>query len=252
MAGSPLRNLSLFEKLCGKGAYQNVILTTTMWDKIDETLGSIREEELRKTYWNAMVRVGSGMARFRNTRDSAWEIIDRFTHPRVPLKLQVEMVDKGLDLAETSAGLALFRWLSDLIAQYRKIISQFQARLKRAVDIDEAENIETEKSVAEFKLDRAGTQIQLLGKVKRSRSTPRSRRPPRRATGDPPIPAPGSFQARHREEGDNHSRTLAATITALRHARAIAGLSSMPFINGAIQLILTIAETTEVRLAHLR
>jgi Sec-independent protein translocase protein TatA len=243
--------LSLFEKLCGKGTYQNVILTTTMWDKVDETMGSMREEELRKTYWKAMVSVGSGLARFRNTHDSAWEIVDRFTHPRVPLKLQVEMVDKGLDLAETSAGLTLFRWLGDLIAQFRKMIGQLEARLRRGVNIEEAENIEKEKSVAETKRDRAGTQIQLLGKVKRSRSTPRSRRPQPNPS-DPPIPALGSFHARHREEGDNRGRALAATIAALRHARAIAELSSMPFLKGAIQLILTIAESVEVCLANLR
>jgi Sec-independent protein translocase protein TatA len=242
--------LTLFEKLCGKGAYQNVILTTTMWDKIDESMGSMREEELRKTYWKAMVSVGSGLARFRNTHDSAWEIVARFTRPRVPLKLQVEMVDKGLDLAETAAGLTLFRWLGALIAQFRKLISQMEAKLKKAIDIEEAENIAKEKSVAETKCDQAGTQKQLLGsKVKRSRSVPRSRRT-QPNLGDPPKPALGSLNARHREEGDNRGRALAATIVALRHTRDVAKLSSLPFFKGAVQLILTIAESVEVCIAQ--
>jgi len=252
MAGSPLRNLNLFEKLCGKGAFQNVILTTTMWDKVDESMGSMREEELRKTYWKAMVSVGSGLARFRNTHDSAWEIIGRFTRPRVPLKLQVEMVDKGLKLAETTAGLTLFRWLVDIIAQVRKMISQLEARLRKTTDTEEAVNITKEKSAAEIKRDQAGTQIQLLGRLKRSRSTPRSRRPPQPTPSDPPKPALGSPDARHREEGDSRGRALAATITALRHTRAIAEISSLPFFKGVVQLTLTIAESVEVCLTYLR
>lgn len=252
MAGSPLRNLTLFEKLCGKGAFQNVILTTTMWDKVDESMGSIREEELRKTYWKAMVNVGSGLARFRNTHDSAWEIISRFTRPRVPLKLQVEMVDKGLELSETAAGLTLFRWLGDLIAQFRKMISQLEARLRKAIDTEEAITLAKEKSTAETKRDQADAQIQMFGRVKRSRSTPRSRRPPQPTPSDPQKPALDSPYALHRKEGDNRGRALAATIAALRHTMAIAELSSLPFFKGAVQLVLTIAESVEVCLARLR
>ena len=33
MAGTLLKNLRMFEELCGKDALKNVILTTTMWDE---------------------------------------------------------------------------------------------------------------------------------------------------------------------------------------------------------------------------
>ena len=43
MVGTPLKNLRMFEELCGKDALKNVILTTTMWDEVDEETGLARE-----------------------------------------------------------------------------------------------------------------------------------------------------------------------------------------------------------------
>ena len=42
MAGTLLKNLRMFEELCGKDALKNVILTT-MWDEVDEETGLARE-----------------------------------------------------------------------------------------------------------------------------------------------------------------------------------------------------------------
>jgi hypothetical protein len=75
--GTPLENLRLFEKLCGKHMFGNIILTTTMWDRIDDEIGQEREKELRGQYWRSMIELGSTTVRYRNTRDSAREILDR-------------------------------------------------------------------------------------------------------------------------------------------------------------------------------
>jgi hypothetical protein len=77
MAGTPLKNFRIFEKLCGKHALSNIILTTTMWDKIDDATGQEREKELRGQYWKSMIELGSTTVRYRNTRDSAWEILGK-------------------------------------------------------------------------------------------------------------------------------------------------------------------------------
>jgi hypothetical protein len=76
VTGTPLKNLRMFEKLCGKHALGNIILTTTMWDKVDETTGQEREMELKGQYWESMIKLGSTTARYHNTKDSAWEILD--------------------------------------------------------------------------------------------------------------------------------------------------------------------------------
>ena len=76
MAGTPLKNLREFEELCGKDAFQNIILTTTMWDLVDEETGEKRERELRTDYWGPMLDRGSTTSRFLRTRESAFAVIE--------------------------------------------------------------------------------------------------------------------------------------------------------------------------------
>ena len=57
MAGTPLKNLRMFEELCGKNAFHSVILTTTMWDEVDGETGEERERELKEKYcWSVILR----------------------------------------------------------------------------------------------------------------------------------------------------------------------------------------------------
>jgi GTP-binding protein EngB required for normal cell division len=67
MPGSARRNLLMFKKLCGDNALKNVILGTTMWDRVSESEGVAREEELTSTpdFWGWMVSQGSRV--FRHT-----------------------------------------------------------------------------------------------------------------------------------------------------------------------------------------
>ncbi|KAJ3559609.1 hypothetical protein NP233_g11224 [Leucocoprinus birnbaumii] len=83
MAGSIIRSLKLFEKLCGENFYARVILTTTMWpdpddpDELKDAEG--REEELTNEYWKSMIERGTKVCRF--TQDakamSAQDIINK-------------------------------------------------------------------------------------------------------------------------------------------------------------------------------
>ncbi|KAJ8118978.1 hypothetical protein ONZ43_g3888 [Nemania bipapillata] len=53
MSGNALRNLKMFQNLCGQTALPNVILATTMWEKVSEAEG-VRLETLLKNkeqYW---------------------------------------------------------------------------------------------------------------------------------------------------------------------------------------------------------
>jgi hypothetical protein len=69
-------SLVMLNKLCGNDASQNVILATTKWDEISEEVGRRRERQLSDTYWKEMLDKGSRMARFTNTRESAWAVVD--------------------------------------------------------------------------------------------------------------------------------------------------------------------------------
>jgi len=137
MAGTPLKNLRMFEKLCGKNALRNIILTTTMWDEIDEASGVRREKELRSNYWKVMIDHGSKTARYRNTRESAWDIVDQFceiANKRCAMLLQQEMVDMEKQLRETQAGQALFATLEVLVKKQQEMLLKIRAETRRHGD----------------------------------------------------------------------------------------------------------------------
>lgn len=95
----------MFKKLCGKEALQSVIFATTMWVKPDDAWGFEQEEGFRDGM-KAMLGQDPAILRYHNTRDSAWDVLDRFlqsTH-RYTVRLQQEIVDMRRQLHETEAG----------------------------------------------------------------------------------------------------------------------------------------------------
>ncbi|KAH7908657.1 kinase-like domain-containing protein [Hygrophoropsis aurantiaca] len=123
MRGAPLRNLAMFKELCGENALQNVILTTTMWDEVPTAVGVRHEEQLRDEFWEPMISAGCRMARFSRSWESAWDIIDKLDiSTRQPIQLQIQMVDNGWKLHQTSAYAALARIWEDMIAKFRDLL----------------------------------------------------------------------------------------------------------------------------------
>jgi hypothetical protein len=103
----------MFKELTGSGGAKNVVLATTMWDKLSRDVnGDEQETGLKEKYWNAMIDEGAAIERFLNTSDSAWRIVDNMVQKNVPkagLLFQEERVDQKKDFAETSARRALYR-----------------------------------------------------------------------------------------------------------------------------------------------
>jgi len=100
--------LSLFNKICGDHAFKNVILTTTRWEQVTETVGAKREAELRQGFWKHMLTLGATMTRYRGDRASALAIVSNVLKiagkNAVVLDLQREMVEENKALKDTSAG----------------------------------------------------------------------------------------------------------------------------------------------------
>lgn len=124
MQGSARKNILLFSKLCGDEALKNVLLVTSMWDKLPKSQISVakgKEKQLVETheYWGFMVSKGSTVLRHRNTADSARAIVKRLVNGKgcaIKLDVQEQMVDKKQTLNETAAG----RELNAAIAEERK------------------------------------------------------------------------------------------------------------------------------------
>ena len=134
MLGNFLKNFRMFEGICGRAAFKNVILTTTMWDEVDEETGATREEELKGIYWKAMIDRHSSTGRFIGTRDSAFRLIAPLldeANTRNRLLLQKELVDLDLRLSETHAGQKLRSEIKHLARQQQELLHQIREELKR-------------------------------------------------------------------------------------------------------------------------
>jgi hypothetical protein len=120
------KNYDMFGKLCGDDAMANVVLVTTMWGRITEEEGALREQELKENFWAIMLGHGSLTARYMHTHKSAWDIVDMLV-PKERLHsllIQRELVDLGKTIPETAAGTALRMHFQDTLKEYEKVIQR--------------------------------------------------------------------------------------------------------------------------------
>ena len=136
MAGAPLKNLKMFEELCGKNDLQKIILTTTMWDEVDNKTGEDRERELKTDYWRTMLERSSTTDRFKLTRESAFTVIDPLidtANARISDLLQKELADmhKNLSSGSRDVGQALISRMELLLMQREDLLRRIRNEVKR-------------------------------------------------------------------------------------------------------------------------
>ncbi|KIM65602.1 hypothetical protein SCLCIDRAFT_8126 [Scleroderma citrinum Foug A] len=69
------KSSTAFQKLCGSAGVSQAVLTTTMWDEVDKKVGEVRLAELQSTYWKEMIAQGSRTFCYRNTPESAMQLL---------------------------------------------------------------------------------------------------------------------------------------------------------------------------------
>jgi len=125
MFGSTRKNLQLFNQLCGDDALKNVILGTTKWGDIKEDVGKRREGQLAESHWKDMLSYGATMVRFKNTPESAWDIVKLILRKQVTaLHIQKELVDLGHILPDTDAGKTLRFTLEEQVKAQKEMASR--------------------------------------------------------------------------------------------------------------------------------
>jgi hypothetical protein len=128
--GPSLRNINIFQKLCGDNGLKNVVLATTMWDtastnkEIEKFVE--REQELSRDSWNIMIKRGSQVRRYWNDRDTAEILIRELVqHTPVALDIQFELVDEHKNLADTVAGSYIDQGLEQLHQRYQMELDEY-------------------------------------------------------------------------------------------------------------------------------
>ncbi|KAG0641239.1 P-loop containing nucleoside triphosphate hydrolase protein [Tuber brumale] len=169
MGGSAMKNLRVFQGLCGQEVLENVFLTTTKWSNVDLDEGEIRENSLRNgDFWGRLIDRGATLQRFHGTRESGLELIRKLMpNERKPLDLQVQIVNHHMTLLETNVGKCINGELIELEKKHRKEIES----LKRAFnEVIKAKNSEMEvilaaERKAQKELEKVEAERRLLEKL---------------------------------------------------------------------------------------
>ncbi|OQV10688.1 hypothetical protein CLAIMM_14651 [Cladophialophora immunda] len=164
MPGSAVKNLRMFQALCGESNYRHVVLATTMWAETEgsdaRSVQNQRLQELQKTYWADMIQSGSKVMKHNGHELSALEIVRTLTaraESPITLAIQHQLVDEGQTLDETDAGKIVFE---EVIAAKRKFeleLDELQESLEEAEqdgDQESIENLRTERAAIETKARR--------------------------------------------------------------------------------------------------
>ena len=133
MDGPSLRNLRMMRKLCGTSSLKNVVLATTMWEKVDKNKGLERELELQNNFWKDMIGDGSTVASIMSeTGGEARElVISLLKNKPLSTKLQEEL-QSGKTLDQTEAGTEIREDIVKLVQQLKKDYEADIAELKLA------------------------------------------------------------------------------------------------------------------------
>jgi lipase chaperone LimK len=158
MSGSAMKNLRLFQSMCGSKAMLNVAIVTTMWSKVVHEDGIHREEELKQEVWHDMLDDGCRIEHFEDTRESAWRIVNNSSQAQASadVLLSHEVVDTRLRLNETTVGITLNAELEKLIKDRKTAARKFKSYAKNG----DNGLVKKELNEIETKIDQIAEQLQ--------------------------------------------------------------------------------------------
>jgi hypothetical protein len=137
LGGSAMKNLRMFQHLCGVGCMPSVAFVTTMWNAVDHVTGLEREKRLMsgEAFWATMISQGAKAFRHENSKGSAMQIVSYLRNLRRPIVLDIqrEMVDENRPLSETSAGQEVDAELIRMRAHYEKQLRDIEIEMGDAL-----------------------------------------------------------------------------------------------------------------------
>ncbi|KEY67953.1 hypothetical protein S7711_02161 [Stachybotrys chartarum IBT 7711] len=127
------KNLEMFRKLTGEKNLKNVVLTTSMWDKVSPEEGARREAELKSKFWKVFVALGANVTRYNGSPESARDVAAMLmgNHPFY-LQLQEEMGKGNKLLRDTSAGRELMVEIGRMKKEHQREIEDLKATMLQA------------------------------------------------------------------------------------------------------------------------
>ena len=170
MEGSAIKNLRMFQGLCGEEALKNVFLTTTQWSNVNLAEAELREDGLRNPgFWGRLIEKGATLQRFHGTRESGLKLIrELMSNVPKPLDIQDQIVEQNKTLLETDAGQYINEELIAQEKKHREDIESLSRERQEAIKAkdDETNEILAEEQVkAQKKLEEAAAEKELLAEL---------------------------------------------------------------------------------------
>ena len=169
MAGSLYKNLRMFGELCGDLAMSQVVLVTTMWERVVEAVGEAREKELHTIFWKSLRDKGSEVDSLKRANDQeAWGIINKVVNRYFENKqaeavlLQEELVDQKIKLNETQAGKALYTDLQRKLAEQKESMKTLLVQVQKSSDPHLTKELQKEYDRIQIEFDQAFDEAQSL------------------------------------------------------------------------------------------
>ena len=133
VGGTSKRNLRMFQKLCGQDSFKNVIIVTTMWDRVTLVEGQQREQELMlgDDLFKALVDGGATMARHDGNR-LALDVIQDLSHSDTIAQIVRELVIEEKSLLDTEAGMELQSEVRNVLQKHQEDLRVLEDEIREA------------------------------------------------------------------------------------------------------------------------
>ena len=170
LGGSAMKNLHMFEKLCGSRSFPGVVLVTNMWGDLEPTeagraIGERRQNELKSQFWKTIVEAGGNVMQHDGSKESASAIVSSLVkrNEEVVLHIVHELVEEKKTLDETDAGQYVQAELLKIKKKYDREIADLQESMEEAM---EARDEETARAI---KREREAAKAKVAQKARESR-----------------------------------------------------------------------------------
>ncbi|KAK6534806.1 hypothetical protein TWF281_006106 [Arthrobotrys megalospora] len=132
MTNPATKNLEMFRKLTGEKNLKNVLLTTSMWDKVTAEEGAKRERELKEKFWKILLSFEAKVVKYKGTPESAREIAGLLMENKgFYLQLQEEMGKGNKALKDTAAGREVMEELARIKEQHQKEMKEMKEMITK-------------------------------------------------------------------------------------------------------------------------
>ena len=163
MGGSLVKNLLIFSSMCGRTAMPNVVIVTTMWGEVALDVGLRREEELKKNFWCDLIANGCRVARFEDSCQSAWSIVNELTeNSTTRVLISAEMVETNRHLNETRAAITLNHELQKLVTEQKEATRLLDDQAQKQSDRLLADRLIQQKASIQAEISQTEDQLRRL------------------------------------------------------------------------------------------